>query len=79
MICNHCISLTHLKQGTANELLRQIRQLSSQFGDATQRLAHFFANGLEARLAGSGDGTRSFFTSLSSKRTTAADKLTFQA
>jgi predicted RNA methylase len=42
-------------------------------------LAHFFANGLEARLAGSGDGTRSFFTSRSSKRTTAADKLTFQA
>ncbi|XP_044504703.1 scarecrow-like protein 30 [Mangifera indica] len=39
-------------QRTATELLKQIRQNSSPFGDATQRLAYYFANGLEARLAG---------------------------
>ncbi|GFP93215.1 scarecrow-like protein 9 [Phtheirospermum japonicum] len=39
---------------TANVLLKQIRQHSSPFGDATQRLAHYFAHGLEARLAGTG-------------------------
>ncbi|KAL6200211.1 hypothetical protein ACLB2K_029993 [Fragaria x ananassa] len=38
--------------GTASELLKQIRQHSSPFGDYTQRLAHCFANALEARLAG---------------------------
>lgn len=38
-------------QRNANELLRQIRQHSSPFGDGLQRLAHYFANGLEIRLA----------------------------
>ncbi|KAK9283931.1 hypothetical protein L1049_012188 [Liquidambar formosana] len=38
----------------ANELLKQIRQHSSPMGDGIQRMAHYFANGLEARLAGSG-------------------------
>ncbi|CAK7331504.1 unnamed protein product [Dovyalis caffra] len=41
-------------QKTASERLKQIRQHSSPFGDANQRLAHYFANGLEARLAGTG-------------------------
>ncbi|KAI4383859.1 hypothetical protein MLD38_009654 [Melastoma candidum] len=36
---------------SSNELLKQIRQHSSSYGDGTQRLAHYFANGLEARLA----------------------------
>lgn len=40
-------------QMTANELLSKIRQHSSPNGDACQRLAHYFANGLEARLVGS--------------------------
>ncbi|XP_062084987.1 scarecrow-like protein 30 [Humulus lupulus] len=39
-------------QRTATDLFKQIRQHSSPDGDATQRLAHYFANGLEARLAG---------------------------
>lgn len=39
-------------QRTANELLKQIRQHSSQYGDGNQRLAHYFADALEARLAG---------------------------
>ena len=38
----------------ATELLRQIKQHSGPTGDATQRLAHCFAEGLEARLAGTG-------------------------
>ncbi|KAJ1286171.1 hypothetical protein BS78_03G332200 [Paspalum vaginatum] len=38
----------------ATELLRQIRQHASPNGDGDQRLAHCFANGLEARLAGNG-------------------------
>ncbi|XP_060212877.1 scarecrow-like protein 14 [Lycium barbarum] len=41
-------------QRTANELLKQIRQSSSPLGDGMQRLAHYFADGLEARMAGSG-------------------------
>ncbi|WVZ68232.1 hypothetical protein U9M48_017195 [Paspalum notatum var. saurae] len=38
----------------ATELLKQIRQHASPKGDGDQRLAHCFANGLEARLAGNG-------------------------
>ncbi|KAI3474101.1 hypothetical protein Pfo_028889 [Paulownia fortunei] len=38
----------------ANDLLKQIREHSSPFGDGNQRLAHYFADGLEARLAGTG-------------------------
>ncbi|KAG6631444.1 hypothetical protein CIPAW_13G092100 [Carya illinoinensis] len=53
---------------TANELLKQIRKHSSPFGDGSQRLAHFFANGLEARLAGTGTGTQIFYTALVSKK-----------
>uniref|UniRef100_A0A0E0MJF0 Uncharacterized protein n=1 Tax=Oryza punctata TaxID=4537 RepID=A0A0E0MJF0_ORYPU len=37
---------------SAGELLEQIKRHSSPTGDATQRLAHYFADGLEARLAG---------------------------
>ncbi|CAA7389714.1 unnamed protein product [Spirodela intermedia] len=39
---------------SASELLKQIRQHSSPHGDGTQRLAQCFADGLEARLAGTG-------------------------
>ncbi|KAJ1271183.1 hypothetical protein BS78_06G109400 [Paspalum vaginatum] len=38
----------------AVDLLQRIRHHSSPAGDATQRLAHCFAEGLEARLAGTG-------------------------
>ncbi|RLN30703.1 scarecrow-like protein 9 [Panicum miliaceum] len=40
--------------GSATELLRQIKRHASPQGDATQRLAHCFAEGLQARLAGTG-------------------------
>lgn len=39
----------------ANECLNQIRKHSSPYGNAGQRLAHYFAEGLRARLAGTGD------------------------
>ncbi|CAL9057704.1 unnamed protein product [Musa banksii] len=39
---------------SANDLLKQIRQHSSPHGDANQRLAHWFADGLQARLVGTG-------------------------
>ncbi|CAD6269385.1 unnamed protein product [Miscanthus lutarioriparius] len=39
---------------TAHELLKQIKQHASATGDATQRLAHCFAKGLEARILDTG-------------------------
>ncbi|XP_057548701.1 scarecrow-like protein 33 [Amaranthus tricolor] len=57
---------------TAEELLKQIRENSSAEGDGSQRLAHYFANALEARLAGTGS---QIYTALKSKRTSAADML----
>ena len=39
---------------SANEQLKQIRQHACPMGDGVQRMAYYFANGLEARLAGSG-------------------------
>ncbi|TKY63294.1 Scarecrow protein [Spatholobus suberectus] len=56
----------------ANELLKQIRQHSTPFGDGNQRLAHIFADGLEARLAGTGS---QIYKGLVSKRTSAANVL----
>ncbi|KAL4610573.1 hypothetical protein ACB092_08G060000 [Castanea dentata] len=59
-------------QKTANELLKQIRQHSSPLGDRNQRLAHYFANALEARLA----GTRiPVYTPVESNGTSVADYL----
>jgi hypothetical protein len=59
----------------ANELLKQIRQHSSPSGDGSQRLAHYFANALEARLAGTGTGTQMFYTSFFSNRLSASEIL----
>nr|AEK86265.1 SCARECROW-like protein [Pinus taeda] len=38
----------------ANETLKQIRQHASAYGDGSQRLANYFADGMAARLSGSG-------------------------
>lgn len=57
---------------TAYEQLKQIRQYSSPSGDAYQRLANIFANGLEARLAGTGT---QLYAALASKRISAVKKL----
>jgi len=58
-------------QRSANEVLKQIRQHSSAFGDGTQRLAHYFSNGLEARLVGTQTPTYIHISS----RASAADLL----
>ncbi|KAJ6699578.1 hypothetical protein OIU79_012776 [Salix purpurea] len=51
---------------------KEIRLHSSPFGDGNRRLAHCFADGLEARLAGTGS---QIYKGLVSKRTSAADLL----
>ncbi|KAE8769137.1 scarecrow-like protein 34 [Hordeum vulgare] len=56
----------------ATELLKQIKQHSGPTGDATQRLAHCFAEGLEARLAGTGS---QIYQSLVAKRTSVVEFL----
>ncbi|KAF0919391.1 hypothetical protein E2562_029338 [Oryza meyeriana var. granulata] len=51
----HCAqSVATDDRRSATELLKQIRQHAHEKGDGDQRLAHCFANGLEARLAGTG-------------------------
>ncbi|XP_021910422.1 scarecrow-like protein 14 [Carica papaya] len=57
---------------SASELLKQIRQHSSPMGDGMQRMAHYFAIGLEARLAGSGTEA---YAALVNKPVSAADVL----
>ncbi|XP_006663689.1 scarecrow-like protein 34 [Oryza brachyantha] len=57
---------------SATELLKQIKEHSSVRGDATQRLASCFAEGLEARLAGTGSQV---YKSLVAKRTSTVDFL----
>ncbi|KAL0401342.1 UNVERIFIED_CONTAM: Scarecrow-like protein 14 [Sesamum latifolium] len=57
---------------TANEFLKQIRQHATPTGDGMQRLAHYFADGLVARMAGSGT---QIYTSLINMPTSAADVL----
>ncbi|KQJ87052.2 scarecrow-like protein 9 [Brachypodium distachyon] len=58
-------------QGAGN-LLKQIRQHASATGDATQRLAHCFAMGLEARMAGTGSKV---YKTLVAKQTSAIEFL----
>lgn len=47
-------SVASFELTNANELLKQIRQHASPTGDSVQRVAHYFSNGIEARLAGTG-------------------------
>ncbi|OEL35997.1 Scarecrow-like protein 9 [Dichanthelium oligosanthes] len=54
----------------ATELLREIKRRSSPRGDATQRLAHCFGQGLEARLAGTGSQV---YKSLMARRPSAVE------
>ncbi|GLT67039.1 hypothetical protein SLA2020_393740 [Shorea laevis] len=62
ILCAKAVSSNDLR--TANEQLKQIREHSSQVGDWYQRLAHFFGEALEARIAGIGD---QIYTDLSPK------------
>ncbi|KAF5751437.1 scarecrow-like protein 34 [Tripterygium wilfordii] len=74
ILCAQAVSVNDCR--TANELLKQIRENSSPSGDGTQRLAHYFANGLEARMLGSDTGVHNFYASLVfNKKFTAADML----
>jgi hypothetical protein len=57
---------------SATEMLKQIKQHSSLRGDATERLAYCFAEGLEARLAGTGSQV---YQSLVAKRTSVVEFL----
>ncbi|RHN76101.1 putative transcription factor GRAS family [Medicago truncatula] len=68
MLCAQSISCNDISN--ANQLLNQIKKHSSPTGDGTQRLAHFFGNALEARLAGTGSHV---YRALSSKKKSAAD------
>ncbi|CAF2283906.1 BnaA04g16850D [Brassica napus] len=68
--CAQAVSVNDHRR--AEGLLRLVRQHSSSYGDGTERLAHYFANSLEARLAGTGTQV---YTALSSKKTSAADML----
>ncbi|XP_057955492.1 scarecrow-like protein 14 [Malania oleifera] len=52
VLCARAIAID--ERGTVDKLLTEIRQHSSPFGDGYQRFAHYFANGLEARLVGTG-------------------------
>lgn len=61
----------------ANEQLKQIRQHASPSGNASQRLAHVFALGLEARMSGTGS---QLYASQKATRISSAEKLkAFQA
>lgn len=55
---------------SATELLRQIKRRSSPTGDASQRLAHCFAQGLELRLAGGGGAAAAAINPCDNKRST---------
>ncbi|CAN6218969.1 unnamed protein product [Urochloa humidicola] len=68
--CAQAISMDDHRSATG--LLRRIRQHSSPAGDANQRLAHCFAEGLEARLAGMGSQV---YKSLKLKRTSLVEFL----
>ncbi|XP_043703119.1 scarecrow-like protein 9 [Telopea speciosissima] len=57
---------------SANELLKQIKQHSTPYGDGLQRLANYFADSIQARLDGTGSQR---YIGLSNLRTTAADIL----
>ncbi|XP_057953770.1 scarecrow-like protein 14 [Malania oleifera] len=50
--CAEALAATDIR--TTNKLLKDIRQHSSYTGDGSHRMAHYFANALEARLAGTG-------------------------
>ena len=57
---------------SATDQLKRIRQHVSPTGDGMQRVSHYFANGLEARLAGTGT---QIYKAVFTKATSAADIL----
>ena len=61
VLCAQAVSANDNR--TANELLKQIRKHSCPSGDASQRMAHYFANAIEARMVGAGNGTQILYMS----------------
>ncbi|KAH7279553.1 hypothetical protein KP509_37G024300 [Ceratopteris richardii] len=57
--CAQAVASNNLQR--AHEILREIRQDASPYGSGWQRLAHYFAEGLVARLSGTGDRLYSIF------------------
>ncbi|KAK3018886.1 hypothetical protein RJ639_002838 [Escallonia herrerae] len=68
--CAQAVSSSNARR--ADELLKRIRQHSSPYGDAMERLAYYFANAIEARLAGTGTA---LYTAFTTRRNSAADIL----
>lgn len=58
--CAQAVAANNIRR--ANEILQEIRQDASPYGSGLQRLAHYFAEGLFARLSGTGDRLYSVFT-----------------
>ncbi|KAI5083792.1 hypothetical protein GOP47_0003535 [Adiantum capillus-veneris] len=58
--CAQAVASNNLRR--AQEILQEIRQDASPYGSGLQRLAHYFAEGLFARLSGTGDRLYSVFT-----------------
>ncbi|KAK4483121.1 hypothetical protein RD792_010300 [Penstemon davidsonii] len=70
---SHCAqAVSSFDMSTAEEQLKIIRQYSSPYGDSNERLAHYFANALEAQMAGTG---ASLYTSFASRKIPAAGLL----
>ncbi|XP_057978947.1 scarecrow-like protein 14 [Malania oleifera] len=70
ILCAEAVAVNDRK--SANELLKHIREHSSATGDGIQRLATYFADGLEARLTGSGS---QIYAILFARKLTAAEIL----
>ncbi|GAA0154823.1 hypothetical protein LIER_12691 [Lithospermum erythrorhizon] len=66
-------AVANFENRTADELLKRIKQHSKPSGDATERLAHFFANALEARMSGTGTA---LYASSGLKKVSASELLT---
>ncbi|KAK2996055.1 hypothetical protein RJ640_022172 [Escallonia rubra] len=68
--CAQAVASSNIE--TAGEIIKQIRQHSSPYGDGMERLAHYFVNAIESRLAGNGTNLYAGFIS---RRITTADIL----
>ncbi|KAM7496523.1 hypothetical protein LguiA_020937 [Lonicera macranthoides] len=68
--CAQAVASSNVR--AAGELLKKIKQHSSPYGDGTERLGYYFANALEARLAGTG---MSLYAAFANKKIMAAEIL----
>lgn len=59
--CAQAVASNNIRR--ANEILQEIRQDATPYGSGLQRLAHYFSEGLVARLSGTGERLYSVFIS----------------